>query len=169
MNQRTRKTWVSIVIAALIISGLVVVGFVGGAYVFLRSHLHGEDVEPAQATAQIAEIRQRFIGAVPLIEIASDGQPVLHRNPTGERRPVKVFHVVQYDERAGHMSRIDLPGWVVRAASAGGRIRLANLGFSDDSDDDDQQRLTLEDLERHGPGLVLDVARRGGRVLAWTE
>jgi len=167
MNQRTRKTWVSIVIAALIISGLVVVGFVGGAYVFLRSHLHGEDVEPAQAYAQIAEIRSRFSGATPLIEIASDGQPVMHRNPTGERRPIKVFHVVQYNERGGHISRIDLPGWVVRAASAGGRIRLANLGFTDDQDE--QQRVTLEDLERHGPGLVLDVSRRSGRVLAWTE
>jgi hypothetical protein len=168
MNQRTRKTWASIVIAALIISGLVVVGFVGGAYVFLRSHLHGEDIDPAQANAQIAAIRQRFTGAIPLIEIASDGQPVLHRSATGERRPIKAFHVVQYNERAGHMSRIDLPGWVVRAASAGGRIRLANLGFSSDGDDD-QERVTLEDLERHGPGLVLDVARRGGRVLAWTE
>ena len=46
MNQRARKTWVSIVIAALIIAGLVVVGFVGGTYVFLRSHLHGEDLDP---------------------------------------------------------------------------------------------------------------------------
>jgi hypothetical protein len=167
MNQRTRKTWVSVVIAALIIAAVVVVGFVGATYVFLHSHLQGADVEPDQATAQIAEIRSRLTGATPLIEIASDGQPVLHRNPAGERRPVNVFHVVQYDARAGHISRIDLPGWVVRAASAGGRIRLANLGFSDDSDD--VQRLTLEDLERHGPGLVLDVSRRGGRVIAWTE
>jgi hypothetical protein len=79
-----------------------------------------------------------------------------------------VFHIVQYDARAGHISRIDLPGWFVRAVSAGGRIRIANLGFSGDGDED-MQRLTLEDLERHGPGLVLDLSRRGGRVLAWTE
>ena len=168
MNQRTRKTWVSVVIAALIIAAIVVVGFVGATYVFLHSHLQGEDVEPDQATAQMAEIRSKFAGATPLIEIASDGQPVLHRNPTGEPRPVNVFHIVQYDARAGHISRIDLPGWFVRAVSAGGRIRIANLGFSGDGDDD-MQRLTLEDLERHGPGLVLDLSRRGGRVLAWTE
>ncbi|HEX7140513.1 MAG TPA: hypothetical protein VF219_21860 [Vicinamibacterales bacterium] len=168
MNQRTRKTWVSIVIAALIISALVVVGFVAGAYIFFTGHLHGEDIAPEQASAQMATIRSQFSGATPLIEIASDGQPVLHRTPTGERRPVNVFHVVQYDSRAGHISRIDLPGWVVRAVSAGGRIRLANLGFSDDGQDE-VQRLTLEDLERHGPGLVLDVSRRGNRVLAWTE
>jgi len=168
MNQRTRKTWVSVVIAALIISVVVIVGFVAGVYVFFSSHLHGEDVAPAQASAQMETIRSQFSGATPLIEIASDGQPVLHRNTTAERRPVNVFHVVQYDSRAGHISRIDLPGWVVRAVSAGGRIRLANLGFSDDGDED-VQRLTLEDLERHGPGLVLDVSRRGNRVLAWTE
>jgi len=168
MNQRTRKTWVSVVIAALIISVVVVVAFVAGVYIFFSSHLHGEDIPPDQASAQMETIRSQFAGATPLIEIASDGQPVLHRNPTAERRAVNAFHVVQYNARAGHISRIDLPGWVVRAASAGGRIRLANLGFSDD-DQDEVQRLTLEDLERHGPGLVLDVSRRGNRVLAWTE
>jgi hypothetical protein len=37
--------------------------------------------------------------------------------------------------------------------SAGGRVRLINLGmFGDDRD-----RITLEDLERHGPGLIFDV------------
>jgi hypothetical protein len=168
MNQRTRKTWVSIVIAALIIAGLVVAGFVGGTYVFLRSHLHGEDIDPDRARAEIAGTRARFGGVTPLIELASDGQPVLHRNPTGERRPVNTLHVLQYDPRAGHVSRIDLPGWVVRAVSAGGRIRLANLGFSDEGDEN-MQRLTLEDLERHGPGLVLDVSQRGNQVLVWTE
>jgi hypothetical protein len=34
----------------------------------------------------------------------------------------------------------------------------------------DDLRVTVEDLERHGPGLVLDhQSRHGGRVLAWTE
>jgi len=168
MNQRARKTWVSIVIAALIVAAVVVVGFVAGTYVFLQSHLHGEDVEPQAARTRFEETRARFGGGTPLIELSSDGQPILHRNPTGERRPVNALHVMQYDARAGHVSRIDLPGWLVRALSAGGRIRLANLGFADEADDV-QQRVTLEDLERHGPGLVLDFSRRGNQLLVWTE
>ena len=64
----------------------------------------------------------------------------------------------------------------------GGRIRLMNIGlFGDDRD-----RITLEDLERHGPGLVIDVRdgsawptavgdalfgtdSRGFQMLIWTE
>jgi len=52
--------------------------------------------------------------------------------------------------------------------SAGGRIRIANL---DVLDDETGGKVTLEDLERHGPGLVLDVRRARGsqQVLLWTE
>ena len=46
----------------------------------------------------------------------------------------------------------------VRLMSMGGRIRFMNLGmFGDDRD-----RVTLEDLERHGRGLILDTS--GGAV-----
>jgi hypothetical protein len=167
MNQRTRRTWVSIVIAALIIAGVVVVGFVAGTYVFLHSHLQGENLPPDRAIAEVAAARARFPGATPLIEIASDGQPVLHRSQGSERRPVAAMHILSYDSDGGRVTRLDLPGWFVRVVSGGGHIRLANLGFSDDGDE--MQRLTLEDLERHGPGLVLDVDRHGSHVLVWTE
>jgi hypothetical protein len=33
---------------------------------------------------------------------------------------------------------------------------------------DDRDRITLEDLERHGPGLICDFRARS-RVLVWTE
>jgi hypothetical protein len=66
--------------------------------------------------------------------------------------------------------------------SAGGRLRLMNL----DTFGDDRDRITLEDLERHGPGLILDVGggavgqllvgdaifgtnSRSSQLLVWTE
>ena len=53
MNQRTRRTWVSIVIAALIVAGIVVVGFVGGAYVFLHNHMRNEDLSSDRARSEV--------------------------------------------------------------------------------------------------------------------
>ena len=70
-----------------------------------------------------------------------------------------------YDPSKGTLAHMDLPGWALRVASAGGRFRLANLGMVDN----EQQRVTYEDLEHQGPGLVLDATRRGRRILVWTE
>ena len=162
-----KKTWVSIVVAATIIAGLVVAAFVGAAYVFMRTHVHTEAVQRQAALAEFAEARARFQGQTPLIELASDGQPILRREPAGPRTPLGTLHALGYDRQEGRLSRVDLPGWFVRAISAGGRIRLANLGIAEEGGE--AQRLTLVDLERHGPGLVLDVTQRGNRLLVWTE
>jgi hypothetical protein len=43
-------------------------------------------------------------------------------------------------------------------------IARANLELFDDERD----RITLEDLERHSPGIIIDVHGHS-RVLAWTE
>ncbi|HEY7289391.1 MAG TPA: hypothetical protein VH583_06095 [Vicinamibacterales bacterium] len=166
-ERELRKTWVQIAIAAVIVGVVVVVLFAGGTYLFLRSHVHSDVVRDDAAATEFSAARARFGGQTPLIELGSDGQPVLHRPADGPRRPVGALHALGYDASEGRLSRLDLPGWFVRAVSAGGRIRLANLGFADDGDD--AQRLTLEDLERHGPGLVLDVKQPDKRLLVWTE
>jgi hypothetical protein len=46
----------------------------------------------------------------------------------------------------------------LRVIAIGGYIRLIDFGMPGDN----RGRLTLEDLERHGPGLVVDIS--GGMV-----
>ena len=65
---------------------------------------------------------------------------------------------------ARKLVRVDLPGWLLKWLSARGTIRLANLEMFNDSRD----RLTLEDIERHTPGVIVAGAGRT-RVLVWTE
>ena len=39
----------------------------------------------------------------------------------------------------------------------------------DGDDEFEKHRITLEDLERHGHGLVLDGHNRNTRILIWSE
>lgn len=160
----TKKTWISILIAAVIVVVMLGVAVVGGAALFVHRHVHSQLVPSETAAEEFARTRARFAGQRPLIELASNDEPTVHREPARVRQPLKALHVLAYDERQGKLVHADVPAWLVQLGSGHGHLRIANL------DAFDNEQLTLEDLERHGPGLVLDVHRRGGeRLLVWTE
>ena len=158
-------TFRSTVIAVLVAGCLAVVVGIGATVIFVRSRVYSEPAKREDASVQFDQARARFAGRTPLIDLASDDQPVLHRPATTERHEIRALRALVYDPSKGTLSHMDLPGWLLRVTSAGGRIRLANLGVVDDR----AQRVTYEDLERQGPGVVLDVSRRGRRILVWTE
>ena len=161
-----RKTWVSIVIAGMAIVFILVVAVIGGGAFWMRRHAHSEVTPPQVALAEIDKVHERFAGQLPLIELRIGDDPVVHRTPSAPRHEIQALHVIGFSSVSGKLSHVDLPGWLLRMMSAGGRFRIANLEMFDRDEDN---RLTLEDLERHGPGLVLDAERRGGRALVWIE
>ena len=62
---------------------------------------------------------------------------------------------------------VSIPMWLLRLAPSNKFSFLNDNGIDFDSD---RVHLTLDDLERRGPGLLLDQAdRRGSQVLVWTE
>jgi hypothetical protein len=162
---KSRQAWVSILIAAVIVAAIAVIVAIGGVALFVHDHVKSEVVEAASADTEFAQARARFAGKTPLLELRGN-EPVIHRDATAPRREVQALHVLAFDASQHKISRIDIPGWLLRLMSAGGRLRIANLEVFDN---DEENRLTLEDLERHGPGLVLDAERRGARALVWIE
>ena len=166
MDQKTKRTWISILIATVIIIGVLAIAVVGGTAYFFYNHISARITPQASADQTFAQTRARFAGQQPLIELSRDDDPVVH-HPSGTRREVHALHALVYDERSGKLTHVDVPGWLLQFMSAGGRLRIANMeGFGDD----ETAKLTLEDLERHGPGLVMDVQRhRGSQLLVWTE
>jgi hypothetical protein len=165
MSRGSRNTVRSIVTAVLVIAGVAIAGGIGATVFFVRSRVYSEPARQEDASAQFDRARARFAGQTPLIELASDDQPILHRPPSTERHEIHALRALVYDPSKGTLSHMDLPGWLLRLTSAGGRVRLANLGVLND----EEQRVTLKDLEHQGPGVVLDVSRRGRRILVWTE
>jgi hypothetical protein len=167
-SNSTKKTWIAIAIAAvviLIVLGLAVVG--GSAYVIAR-HVHAQVVPSARADEQIAQARARFAGQTPLIEMAEDRDPIVHRAEDGAHgAPIQTLRAMVYNETSHKLVTVNLPMWLLRMMPAGNRF-----SFIDADGDVGSSRLhiTVEDIDRHGPGLILDGHdRAGARVLVWAE
>jgi hypothetical protein len=170
MSQSTRKTWISILIAAVIVAGVLAIAVVGGTAYFFSRHITTQFTPPENAEQQFAEARARFAGQQPLIEIRRDDEPVLHKGvipKSGSATKLESLRVLAYDTRGHKLVRVSIPFWLLRMAPS------KNLSFLNDNGidfDSERVRLTLDDLERRGPGLILDQAdRRGSQVLVWTE
>ena len=167
MDEKTKRTWISIVIAGVIIVGVLAIAVVGGTAAFLYSHINARVIGQDDANQAFTEARARFSGQQALIELTHDDEAVIHRDQLGSRHDITALHALVYDERARKLTHVDIPGWLLHFMSAGGHLRLANL---DMFGDDDQMRLTLDDLERRGPGLIMDVRRgHGSALIVWTE
>ena len=161
-----KKTWVAVLVAAIMVVCVAVVALVGASAYFVARHVSSAYVETEGADAQFAGVRQRFAGQTPLIALREGGEAIVNRPaPGGEGRPITTIHALVYAADERKLVDISLPFWLVRL-SPGDRFSFIEHG------DFDHQRiqLSLRDVERHGPGLILDgVDRNHGRVLIWAE
>jgi len=147
-DTKKKRTWVAIVVAILIIivmGGIVLVG-----------------------SAAFERERARFAGQQALIELRDEHNAVVHRRIGSSSTELRTLRVLAFDARAGKLVRVSVPFWLLRMMPG----KRFNLGRDQGIDfDTDRMHLTVEDLERAGPGLVLDGKdpRGGGLVLVWTE
>ena len=160
-----RAAWASVAVAILVIVGAVAVAAIGGGLYLFFEHVK-TDLVPADAAAiEFERTRVRFVGRPALVEFPGPFEAVVHRDSAAPRHQVEALNILAYDPDAHKLVRTEIPGWLLRLVSVGGRIRLANLDLFGSGN-----RLTLEDLERHGPGLVLEIQKKDGeRVLVWVQ
>ena len=170
MSQNSRKTWISVLIASVIIVGFLAAAAIGGTAFFIYRHVNTEFTRTENADQQFKEARARFAGQQPLIEIRRDEEPVLHREARRSSQStakLETLRVLAYDTHAEKLVRVSIPFWLLRLAPSRHMTFLSDSGIDFDSD---RVHVTLDDLERRGPGLILDQAdRRGSQVLVWAE
>src|SRR5262249_46938911 len=65
----SRRTWVSVLIASVIIVGVLALAVVGGTAFFIYRHVHSEFTNETSAKKEFAGARARFASQRPLIEI----------------------------------------------------------------------------------------------------
>ena len=166
----TKRTWVSVLIAAVIIVGVLAVSAVGGTAYFIYRHVHTQFVPNEDAEKQFARTRERFAGQQPLIEVRRDQEAVLHREVIPKTMPaakLDTLRVLAYDTRANKLVNVSIPMWLLRMAPTNKFSFMKDNGIDFDSD---RVHITLDDVERRGPGLLLDQTdRRGAQVMVWTE
>lgn len=172
----TKRTWLWVVLGIVATFFLVVIVFVGGAIFEFRQHVKNEYVESSTAEQQFAQVRSRFAGQQPLIEFVghdTDDEPTIHRPPpSAPRARINTLHVLIYDLRQGHLIHADVPGWVLRMMPNGGRYGGSYRSGEFNADFGEQfqrHQLTIEDIERHGLGLVLEGRNDNTRIIIWTE
>src|SRR4051812_35380897 len=114
-SKSTRKTWISVLIAAVIIVGVLALTAVGGTMLFFYRHINTRFTAPENADIEFAEARSRFAGQKPLIEIRKDDDPVLHRELVASGgasgKPLESLRVLAYDTRANKLVRVSIPFW----------------------------------------------------------
>jgi hypothetical protein len=160
------KRWVWIAVGLVGSGVLVFVAFVAATVYMVAQHVEIQPSNRPAAEREFDEVRAKFAGQSPLID--ADRLDVGAELPQVERGkppiPLEALRVVVWDPDEDQLVRVTIPFWVVRL----GGWKALDLR----SDDLDLRRIrvTAEDLERHGPRLILDHRDHGGtRVLVWTE
>jgi hypothetical protein len=156
-----KKTWISILIAAFIIAGLAAIGLVAGSAYWISRHVSTELTSTESAEAEFDRERARFAGQQPLVEISGgENTPIVRRLPLAggaERAELQTLHARVYDPDEGKIVRVEIPIWLIRFGSS--------ISFVPE-----MGHVTMEDLERHGPGLIVNgTGDDGEQILVWIE
>jgi len=175
MSAAGSRTGRSIVLGVAISIGVIGLAVGGSLAYFVFQHHESEAVSSAAADAEFTRRRQAFGGQAPLAEIRDGANPLVHRpaaaaDATGDPATL-VLHVVVFDARSGKIVRITLPWRAVRLMHPNGFTYLGELTFLEDTEfDGDRVLLTLDDLERPRPTLIVDHRHGdGGQFLAWVQ
>jgi hypothetical protein len=162
------KTWVWVV------GGIVVVGFLGvvamaaaGMYLFTK-HINTREVSPASASREFEEVKAQFKDQKPLIELDERGR-LLRSNPDRAAAPNVVrpehINVLAFDPDDNRIVKVTIPFWLLRL-----KMRGTVIDFNGSKMDLEDLKLTVEELERFGPTLIVDHKMSSGeRVLVWSQ
>ncbi len=166
-GKRRKRRVVPVVVAFL---GFVVV-MVGASAFFMFRWSSWERADFSEAEIAFAEARALSGGGTPYLTVSPDHEVQVHRELEGPAPvPLHALHLVAWDPGHERLLRVDYPFWFVRLKLS----RAFNLGTLTSAFAQDWQHLDLkvaeDDLQRRGPGLILDVeSTDGAHLLLWTE
>ena len=162
------KTWIWVIVGIVVICILGVVAMAGAGFYFFSQHFDTQAATPAKAGVQFDQARAQFKGQKPLIELDERGH-FLRSNPDrpapSTSKTPEHLYVLAFDPDDERIVKVSIPFWLLRFKSRGARVDF-NGGRLDLED----LKLTVDDLERFGPTLIVDhKAMSGERVLVWSQ
>ena len=162
------KTWVWIVIAIAVVGVLGLVTMAGIGFYFVSQYIDTTEVSAKTAAQQFEAVKTGFAGQKPLVELDSRGRFL--RANTDRPVPAHVtvpeqLHLLAFDPDEGRIVRFRLPFWVLRM-----KMGDATIDLNGNRMDLEDLRLSVDDLERFGPALIVDhQGADGARVLVWSK
>lgn len=165
--QPRKRKWVPIVIGVLVVILVFAIAGITFTALWFRQNLTVTEISDNGAATEFDAVRARFAGQQPLIEMR-DGRPQYIEERAARKDsnvPLKTMHVMAFDSDEGKMVSFSLPFWLLRLKSGPIRLSAYSQGW-----DDRGVSFSVEDLEKHGPGLLMDLTESDeGRVLIWVE
>ena len=162
------RTWDWIVVGIAVFCVLALVAVLGGAFFYMSRHIETKSATPASAAREFEAVKSGFSGQKPLIELDRNGRFV--RAHTDRPAPANAaipdqLRILAFDPSDGRIVQVSVPFWLLRMKAGNATIDLN--GSKMDLED---LRLTIHDLERQGPSLIVDhQAPDGDRVLVWSR
>jgi hypothetical protein len=148
-------------LTTIILCCVVVVG--AGFYLFSR-HIDARPVTRAQAEREFAEVRARFKDQAPLLEIKHDkvftGR-LEERVGTYHGPQPTTINVLAWDKDDAKRVHLTIPLWLLHMK---GKMKLhgEDMGL-------ERLDLSVDDIERAGPALLIDHTDGRARLLVWTN
>jgi hypothetical protein len=159
--------WAQVLIGVCIVLVFLGIGALIAVTAYFSDHVVVSDSSAREADDEFEKVRERFNGQAPLVEL-KDGVARSVRASDSTGRPsqqLQTLHVLAWDSREEKLAVVDVPWWIVRLKSGPIRFSTYASGL-----DDGAISLRPEDIERHGPGIILEATgRRGERVLLWAN
>jgi len=126
---------------------------------------HVERMKWERVSARADSVRATFSDPQPVVTTDDEGHLVVGpvRNP--QQRSIHTLHVLAYRRSIGRLVQVDVPVWFLRLKAPAIRFAMRETGV-----DLQELGLTVADIRRHGPRILVDERRPGeDRVLVWTE
>jgi hypothetical protein len=158
------RTWVKATLGGLVLIAVVlgVVAGTGAYFVFRNMEKRaGTELEAVQA---IDVVKARFGSRAPLVEIVDlqRGDIRINHSVDASAARVDTIHVINWKKDTGELARTEVPLWLMRFSTVN---ILSKLGIAPA-----QFRLTVNDIERYGPGIVVEYGSPGTfRILLWVD
>lgn len=160
---RTKRPWLAVLATTGIIAAALLAAAIVTLSVYVFRQIDRQTVGTDRAEAEFTRVRARFVREQALVEITGTGTALVHPDP-GRGGAVHTVHLLAYSPRTRHLVHAALPVWLLRLVPAPyALLDQSEMGIAG-------VRLTLADIEHHGPGLLLDHQPvDGAQALVWVE
>jgi hypothetical protein len=160
------RRWAPIVFGVTVFVVFVGISVVVLGLAWFREHMDVQAASGASADTAFEDVRQRYVSKAPLLEMR--GSSEARRNPPASDAPrisLSTLHVLAWDAREERLARFDIPFWFLRLKETPIRFGTYASGL-----DELKITLTAAEIERYGPGIIMDIERDGrDRALLWVE
>lgn len=159
-----KRRWPLVLAGVAVVIIVVVIALAVAGTMFLRDNVQvarGTGRDSAQAAFD--EARRRFPDARPLLVLGDDRRPAFTPGLESRKNPgqVSTLHILAWDADEDALATVTLPMWLLR-------LKTGPIVFGEYVSGMDVEGVRLEpkDLERYGPGIVLEFeAPDGNHVL----